>query len=105
MSTAYNITFDDGTTSLLPYGGDFIHSQQFDQYINSLPIFFPLRFPAKVAPKKVAELGKLAITTVQPGMEVIVNLRIYDGTRSTWFDSLSLPDKTGPYITRVIFTT
>ena len=102
MSTAYNITFGDGTTSTLPYGGDFIHSQQFDQYINSLPILFPLRFPAKIASSKVAELGKLAITTVHPGMEVFVDLRIYDGVRSTWFDSLSLPDNTRPYVTRVI---
>ena len=104
MSTAFNITFGDGTTSTLPYGGDFIHSQQFDQYVNSLPILFPLRFPAKIASSKVAELGKLAITTVQPGMEVFVDLRIYDGARSTWFDSLSLPDNTRPYVTRVILS-
>ena len=103
MSTAYN-TFGDSTSSTLPYGRDFIHSQQFDQYINSLPILFPLRCPAKIASSKVAELGKLAITTVQPGMEVFVDLRIHEGTRSTWFDSLSLLDNNRLYITRVILT-
>ena len=99
----FSITFEDGTTSLLDYGGDFIHSQQFDQYVNSLPILFPLRFPAKEASKRITEMGKQPITNVQPGVEAFVDLRIYDGQHSAWFDSLSVPDKTKPYITRVIF--
>ena len=34
-------------------------------------------------------------------MDVFIDLRIYDGRSSMWFDSLSLPDKARPYITRV----
>ena len=89
-SMQFSITFEDGTTSLLDYGGDFIHSQQFEQYVNSLPILFPLRFPAKEASKRITEMGKQPITNVQPGVEAFVDLRIYDGQHSAWFDSLSL---------------
>jgi hypothetical protein len=103
-SMSFNITFEDGTTSMLPHGQDFIHSQQFDQYINEHPILFPLRFPAKTAPKEIAKIERLAITDVQPGMSAFVDLRIYDGDKSAWFDSLDLPVKTKPYITRVDFT-
>jgi hypothetical protein len=37
-------------------------------------------------------------------MEAFVDLRIFDGRSSMWFDSLNLPEKTLPYITRIIFT-
>ena len=49
-------------------------------------------------------MEKLAITTVSPSVEAFVNLRIYDGRTSSWFDNLSLPKPTHPYITRIIFT-
>jgi hypothetical protein len=49
-------------------------------------------------------MERLAITDVQPGMQAFVDLRIYDGQKSAWFDSLDLPEKTMPYITEVHFT-
>ena len=52
-------------------------------------------------------MEKLAITSVSPLLflfEDFVNLRIYDGRTSMWFDNLRLPDKTRPYITRIIFS-
>jgi hypothetical protein len=101
-SMTFNITFEDGTITM-PYGGDFIFSQQFEEYVSSLPILYPLRFPAKLALREVRKLEKLAITDIEPAMDAFVDLRIYDGRSSTWFDSLSLPD-TRPYITRIIFT-
>ena len=37
-------------------------------------------------------------------MEAFVNLRIYDGRTSMWYDSLNLPNPSLPYITRIYFT-
>jgi len=103
-SMSFNITFEDGTTSMLRYGDDFIHSEQFDHYIKQHPILFPLRFPAKTVPREIAKMERLTITDVQPGMEAFVDFRIYDGQNSAWFDSLDLPVKTKPYTTQVNFT-
>ena len=102
-SMTFNVTFEDGTITL-PYGGDFILSQQFEEYIMATPELFPLRFPVKIASREITKMEKLAITTVSPSVEAYVNLRIYDGRTSAWFDSLSLPKPTHPYITRIIFT-
>jgi hypothetical protein len=49
-------------------------------------------------------MEKLAITDFQPDMEAFVNIRIYDGNSSSWFDNLGLPDKVYPYITPIRFT-
>jgi hypothetical protein len=103
LSMTFNITFSDGTITL-PYGGDFIHSQQFGDYIEANPILYPLRHPAKDVMRLVRQMGKLVITDAQPGMDAFVDLRIYDGYTSTWFDSLNLPDPTRPYITPIQFT-
>jgi hypothetical protein len=102
-SMTFNVTFVDGTIDM-PYGEDLRNSQQFDQYVQSLPILFPLRFTASAAKTEIRKLNKLAILNVQPNSRSYVDLRIYDGTSSTWFDSLSLPDPTRPYLTPIVFT-
>jgi hypothetical protein len=102
-SLSFNITFEDGTINM-PYGGDFIHSEQFESYILAIPELFPLRFSAKLALKEVRKLEKLAITTISPSKHAFINLRIYDGQTSTWFDSLNLPYHNKTYITPIIFT-
>jgi hypothetical protein len=99
----FNVTFEDGTIDM-PYGGDFIYSEQFINYINSVPELFPLRHTAKLALQQIKQLEKLTISDFAPGMEAFVNLRIYDGRSSTWFDNLGLPDKKYPYITPIRFT-
>ena len=99
-SMTFNITFEDGTIDL-PYGGDFILSQQFEAYVLATPELFPLRFPVKTFPREIRAIEKLAITSVSPFVEAYVNLRIYDGRTSMWFDNLRLPNKTRPYITRI----
>jgi hypothetical protein len=63
-----------------------------------------LRFSAKIALQEIRKLEKLTITTVSPSVHAFVNLRIYDGQTSTWFDSLNLPEHTKTYITPIIFT-
>ena len=102
-SMVFNVTFEDGTIDM-PYGGDFIFSEQFQNYCASKPELFPLCFTAKLALQQIKQLEKLAITDFSPGMDAFVNIRIYDGRSSTWFDNLGLPDKTQPYITPIRFT-
>ena len=102
-SMTFNITFEDGTITM-PYGGDFIDSQQFEAYILATPELFPLRFPVKVATREINRLERLAITSATPGMEAFVNIRIYDGKTSVWFDSLQLPHKDKPYLMPIRFT-
>ena len=102
-SMVFNITFEDGTVDM-PYGGDFIYSEQFMQFCLSKPELYPLRFTAKIAMQNIKRIEKLAISDFQPDMEAFVNMRIYDGLSSTWFDNLRLPDKTYPYITPIRFT-
>ena len=102
-SMTFNVTFEDGTIDV-PYGGDFIHTRQFEKFIMDTPELFPLRFSAKTAIQKIYQIEKLAITTVQPNMEAILNLRIYDGRRSTWYDGCNLPDKDKTYAVKIRFT-
>ena len=102
-SMVFNVTFEDGTIDL-PYGGDFIFSRQFEEYCKSQPELFPLLFPAKIALQKIKQMQSLAITDFQPGMDGFVNIRIYDGRKSMWFDSLKLPIKDKSYITPIRFT-
>ena len=101
-SMTFNVTFEDGTIDM-PYGTDLAESQQFQQYVMDLPILFPLRFPAKRALQEVRNMEKLVITSVAPLSEAFLDLRIYDGRSSSWFDSLSLPVKQYPYVTPIIF--
>jgi len=99
----FNITFEDGTIDL-PYGGDFIYSEQFRDYINETPELYPLRYTATISTRNIGNIEKLAITEFQPGMEAYVNIRIYDGKSSQWFDSLKLPKKKYPYVVAIKFS-
>ena len=99
-SMSFNVTFEDGTIDM-PYGGDFIYSEQFINFIHSEPELYPLRFTAKIAMQNIKQMEKLAILNFQPNMEAFVNIRIYDGRNSTWFDSLNLPSKSTTYTTLI----
>jgi len=102
QSMTFNVTFEDGTIDM-PYGGDFIYTTQFKDYITSIPSLYPLRFTRDKAIQNIRNINKLSITSVRPNMEAFVDIRIYDGTTSSWFDSLNLPDKTRPYIMPIRF--
>jgi hypothetical protein len=80
-SMVFNVTFEDGTIDL-PYGGDFIYSEQYQYFINATPELFPLRHTAKIASRKISNIEKLTITEFQPGDLAFVNIRIYDGKTS-----------------------
>ena len=90
-------------TKMLPYNRDLADSQQFEEYINSIPYLFPLRYLADEAPKRISAVNRTVITSVSPGDEAYVNLRFYDGTDKAWFDNLNLPEKHRHHFIRVRF--
>ena len=105
-SMEFNVTFlneDASETKMVPYNRDLADSQQFDEYINSIPYLFPLRFLANEAPKRISAINKTVITSVAPGDEAYVDLRFYDSANRAWFDSLNLPDKHKQHLVRVRF--
>jgi hypothetical protein len=99
-SMLFNVTFAyNGITEdkMVPYSADLDRTQQFEEYINSNPILFPLRYHAKESIKQINNMNRQAITRVVPMDTVYLNLRYFDGTNSAWFDSLDLPEKNKTY--------
>ena len=96
-SMSFNVTFDDETIDI-PYNPDLAGSQQFQDYIDAQPDLFPLRSTAAESKRKIRQLNKLSITTIALGDHGYLSLRFFDGIKSTWFDSLQLPDKRRRYV-------
>jgi hypothetical protein len=94
---SFNVTFDDETIDL-PYNPDLAASQQFQAYIDSIPHLFPLRYTAVDSKRKIQQLNKLSITTIMTGDYGYLSLHFFDGVKSTWVDSLQLPDKRRRYM-------
>jgi len=106
-SMEFSVTFlngDANETKLLPYNKDLADSQQFDDFINSMPYLFPLRFLANEAPKRIISVNKTVITSVVPGDEAYMDLRFYDGKDRAWFDSLNFLEKHKQYLVAINFT-
>ena len=92
----FNITFDDGTIDRA-YDHDLFQTQQFEQYVSSIPWLFPLRFTAKEAKRQVARMRKLVITTLVPGQVAYINMRFFDYEIYRWYDDIGFKDKHLPY--------
>jgi hypothetical protein len=93
----FNVTFDDGTIDM-PYAADPAQATQFQDYVDTIPELYPLRFTAKVAKFEVAKLNRLAITHLSQGATFYLSLRYFDGANAAWYDSLGLPDHSKAYV-------
>ena len=87
----FNVTFEDGDTVDLPFTADLAQSVNFEQYVAEQPGLAPLLFSSVEAKRRATQARKLAITVLQPGDVIFLDLRYYDGSTSQWFDSLLLP--------------
>ena len=87
----FDVRFADGDVVKLPWSQDLHSTRQFEEYCDQEPLLFPLRFSAQEAPKRLAELKRAPITSVQPGDLFYLDLRWY-GTQ--WYESLELPEFT-----------
>jgi hypothetical protein len=103
-SMSFNVTFNIGQsteTVNLNYTNDLARSQQFQDYIETKAYLFPLRSTEKVSRQHISNLKKLAIIDVKINDELYLNLRYYDGTHSSWYDSLELPYKDKDYVIKI----
>jgi hypothetical protein len=88
-SMTFTIMWEDGEASI-PWSTDLANTQQYEEYINSRPDLFPLRYPAAVAKKRIAEINKLSMSDIMPGDKLYMSLRLFDDTDRMWYDSLDL---------------
>jgi len=102
-SMQFNVSFEDEIV-ILPYSADLAGSQQFDAYVHSKPVLFPLRFETAIEAKRhVAAIARLSITTVTIGDEAYLDLRFFDGLTSAWYDHIGLPHRHLTYVTSIRF--
>ena len=59
-----------------------------------------MKHPAKDFRKVISSINKLAITSWNVDDDIYINMRIYDGLDSSWFDSLNIPDLSKKYLTK-----
>ncbi len=102
QSMTFNVTFEDEILNM-PYNSDLADSVQFDEYVNSIPALFPLRCSAVESKKAISAMNKLAIVDVSPRDKKYLNLRFFDGTDRSWFDSLNLPEVSKTYVVPISF--
>jgi hypothetical protein len=86
----FEVHFADGTVVWLPWTKDLSDTVQFEEFCRSRPELAPLLYSAKDAADRVKQINRTAITEIQPGDTVYVDLRSYG---ATWYSSLPLPDK------------
>ena len=83
------VLFEDQSLIWLPWSRDLFSSVPYETFCRSRTELDPLIFEAKVAQQLSAQLNRMAITAVQPGDKVLVDIRSYG---ATWYGTLSLPD-------------
>ena len=99
-SMTFTIMWEDGEASI-PWSTDLANTQQYEEYINSRPDLFPLRYSAAMAKKRIAEINKLSMSDIMPGDKLYMSLRLFDDTDRMWYDSLDLPEKDKTYVVEV----
>jgi hypothetical protein len=99
-SMSFNVTFADETVDL-DFNHDFADTQQFRDYTRSKPILFPLTGTRSAMLKAIALKRTIPITDYNIGQTVHLDLRIYDGLKASWFDTLDLPDKPKAWVSPV----
>jgi hypothetical protein len=103
-SMMFNVTFTYGDIAedqMIPYTPDIALTLQFENYINSREILFPLRYLASNFKQQITRVNTLVITKISPGDICYLDLRIFDGQTSTWFDNLDLPEKRKTYMFKI----
>ena len=106
-SMSFNVTFNVGQgteTVNLNYTNDLARSQQFQDFVLSKPYLYPLRSAEKVSRKQISNMKKLAMTDANLGDQLYLSLRYYDGTNSSWYDNLNLPEKDKDYVIKIRLT-
>ena len=93
----FTVRFKDGDIRELPYSQDLFDSIAYEEFCSSKPYLHHLIYTTDGAAKYISEKRKQSITTVQPGDEVYVDIRVFG---DDWYDALQLPDS--PTVTYVM---
>ena len=84
-----DVLFADGDRVILTWTPDLHSTRQFEEYCESQPLLYPLRFAAAAVPKQMALLRAMPIEAVKPGQDFFLDLRFYS---TLWYDKLGLAD-------------
>lgn len=96
------VQFEDLDQRWLTYTEDLFLTQQYADYVNSLPEMLPLRQSAKASAVECRRINRMPITELTPGDIIYVDIRTYG---YEWYRQMRLPDKdTLTYVTRVAVT-
>jgi hypothetical protein len=82
------VRFKDNDEVWLPYTKDVSSTKPYEDYVRPRPPLCPLAFSSQEAAAWVVQLNATAITEVNPGNIVFVDLRSYG---ADWYESLELP--------------
>ena len=90
----FEVEFEDGDILWLPWSKDLFDSQPYEDYCRSLPQLCPLIYTQQEATSVIRTIKHAAVTLVQSGQVVYVNIRSYDTSNNgSWYDTLTLADK------------
>lgn len=100
-SLKFNVSFEDNEHCWLNFTNDLSDTVQFKTYVERDNSLYPLRFESTKAKKMVTNIRKQVI-------EDMVNsgylyLRYFDGDKTSFYDSLFLPDPTKKYVIPIRF--
>ena len=84
------VEYEDGDAMWVHYKPDLVSNAQYQQFVDSTPALFPLRFNTTDLVRMVKMMRMQPITTVDVGDTVYVDLRFIKGCAV--FDQLELPD-------------
>ena len=102
-SMSFNVTFEDLETFDLPFNNDLAGSQQFQDYVRSIPYLFPLRNTAVKSQKAIVAINKCAITSYSPGDKAYLDMRFFDDVDRQWFDAQAKPQPHLQHVTPIEF--
>lgn len=84
-TTEYHVHFKDGSALWIMYQKDLHNTQQYEEYVNSIPELKLLAYSLDISKQRISEINKSPITEVKPGDHFYANLRCYG---HAWYDSL-----------------
>ena len=89
-SIGVKVQFEDGDEPLLPLTPDLQNTGTFQDFVQANPSLWPLRFKsgAEALKEPVQQTGYKELLV---GDSVFVDLRLFNGVESSWYDQFGLP--------------
>ncbi len=84
------VRYGDGEERWVTWSKDLFDTVQYEDFCRARGPLFPLLFTTKEAKTQIARINNSAISEVEPGDTVYVDLRSRGG--ATWYNDIGLPD-------------